>query len=588
MKKISFKDLFFIFLLFSIGSCNNEEEMPAPVINSFSPTEFSLAAGETEILSITGTNFGTSKSEITVTMSGIELEVQSVTNTLITAKVTSDIPGGSITVSINGRIANSSQSVTVNQAPVIDDFNPKNGKPGTVVSITGSNFTKDTKVSFFENKNATVSFVSASELQATVPTDAITGKIKISDNIVEVETVTDFIVGDLPVLSTTSVSQITETTAETGGEISDDGGANITARGVCWSISEEPTIDNNKSEDGNGTGNFTSSLANLEKSTTYYIRAYATNSIGTAYGNQLTFTTLTPTTLPVVTTKAITNVTENSASIKSEISDNGGLDISEQGICWSTSADPTISDNKISANAGTSTFESNISGLAGITTYYVRAYATNNLGTAYGNQLSFTTQTKVVEVTNSVTGKTWMDRNLGASQAATSISDEKGYGHLYQWGRSADGHQNRNSETTNSLASSDVPGHSKFILNPDAPNDWQKTHNKDLWQGANGTNNPCPDGFRLPTEAEWEEERQSWSPNNADGAFGSELKVPLPGIRGAADGAITNEGTMGFYWTSTVNESNNYSKNLRIIGNNGPFFNSGGRGNGYSVRCIKD
>ncbi len=100
--------------------------------------------------------------------------------------------------------------------------------------------------------------------------------------------------------------------------------------------------------------------------------------------------------------------------------------------------------------------------------------------------------TEVVDVLNPSTGKTWMDRNLGASRVATSSTDAAAYGDLYQWGRLADGHQCRNSGTTTQLSSSDVPDHGDFILASSSPFDWRSPQNDNLWQGVNGVNNPCP------------------------------------------------------------------------------------------------
>lgn len=89
-----------------------------------------------------------------------------------------------------------------------------------------------------------------------------------------------------PVLTTTSVINITNNSATTGGIITSDGGANITARGVVWSTSQNPTIElSTKTVDGSGIGSFTSSITGLLPNTTYYVRAYATNSVGTSYGN---------------------------------------------------------------------------------------------------------------------------------------------------------------------------------------------------------------------------------------------------------------------------------------------------------------
>ncbi len=193
--------------------------------------------------------------------------------------------------------------------------------------------------------------------------------------------------------------------------------------------------------------------------------------------------------------------------------------------------------------------------------------------------------TEVVDVTNPATGKTWMDRNLGASRVATSSTDEQAYGDLYQWGRAADGHQKRTSGTTTTLSSSDTPGHGKFILAPNSPYDWRSSQNDNLWQDIGGTNNPCPSGYRLPTEAEWDAERQSWSSNNAAGAFDSPLKLPAAGLRRGSYGSLYYVGSLGFYWSSNVDGF--YSRHLAVsntVSGMYPYYRAYGR----SVRCIKD
>jgi len=96
---------------------------------------------------------------------------------------------------------------------------------------------------------------------------------------------------NVPVLSTTEVTEITTNTAQSGGNIIDDGGITITVRGVCWNTNENPTIDDNKTENGTGAGSFTSSISGLEPNTTYYVRAYATNSVGSGFGSAISFTT---------------------------------------------------------------------------------------------------------------------------------------------------------------------------------------------------------------------------------------------------------------------------------------------------------
>jgi hypothetical protein len=178
-----------------------------------------------------------------------------------------------------------------------------------------------------------------------------------------------------------------------------------------------------------------------------------------------------------------------------------------------------------------------------------------------------------------------MDRNLGASQVATSSTDAASYGDLYQWGRGTDGHQIRTSATTATLSSTNQPVDGKFILINLGNYDWRSPQNDNLWQGVNGVNNPCPTGFRIPTDTEWDAERLSWSVISEVGAFASPLKLPLAGYRDNGDGSLRTVGTNGGYSSSTVTGIHS-----RVF-----FFGSGSAGmrffyraDGYSVRCIKD
>ncbi len=182
-------------------------------------------------------------------------------------------------------------------------------------------------------------------------------------------------------------------------------------------------------------------------------------------------------------------------------------------------------------------------------------------------------------------GQCWKDRNLGASQVATSSVDSAAFGDLYQWGRLGIGHQNRTSLTISTLSANDIPGHNQFIVSTTAPYDWRSPQNDNLWQGLSSVNNPCPQGFRLPTEAEFETERASWISNNADGAFASPLKLAMGGWRRDSDGVVKDEGNYGGYWTSTA--STTYARDL-IFSDNNARMNTSDRADGYSIRCIKD
>ena len=194
----------------------------------------------------------------------------------------------------------------------------------------------------------------------------------------------------VPQITTADVTSITTNTAVCGGNVTSDGGATVTARGVCWSTSPNPTISNKKTNNGSGTGSFTSNITILTENTTYYVRAYATNSNGTAYGEEKRFTTFAKD-LPQVTTLNVTSITTISAVCGGYVPSDGNATVTARGVCWSTSPNPTISNNRTNNGTGTGSFASNITGLTENTTYYVRAYATNEKGTAYGEEKSFTT-----------------------------------------------------------------------------------------------------------------------------------------------------------------------------------------------------
>lgn len=192
----------------------------------------------------------------------------------------------------------------------------------------------------------------------------------------------------------------------------------------------------------------------------------------------------------------------------------------------------------------------------------------------------------VVDVTNTATGRIWMDRNLGAQSVHAAVGSQGSYGDLYQWGRRSDEHQCGYSTTT-TLSSVDQPANGHFITINSGNNDWRSPQNDNLWQGVYGVNNPCPSGYRIPTEIEWEAERLSWSTNDAAGAFASPLKLPLAGTRLASTASPISGGTYGRYWSSTV--SGTSSRSLVFDSSiNSASMSSISRAHGLSVRCIKN
>jgi uncharacterized protein (TIGR02145 family) len=222
----------------------------------------------------------------------------------------------------------------------------------------------------------------------------------------------------VPVLTTTAVSSITTSTASSGGNITDSGGEEVTARGVCWGTSQKPTVSGSKTIDGGGPGNFTSAITGLTPNTVYYLRAYATNSVGTGYGNEVTFTT-NPVTGAVVTTTAVSSITSTTAVSGGNVTADGGGTITARGVCWATTANPDITKSKTTDGTGTGTFTSNLTGLTPGTLYHVRAYATNSSGTAYGADVQFTTAAVVPTVTTAaITNPTQTTATTGGNVTA--------------------------------------------------------------------------------------------------------------------------------------------------------------------------
>jgi uncharacterized protein (TIGR02145 family) len=294
-----------------------------------------------------------------------------------------------------------------------------------------------------------------------------------------------------------------------------------------------------------------------------------------------------PPTVPAVTTTALTNITTSSATTGGTILTNGHAAITQSGIVWSkTNATPTLTDSVIASTATSGSFTTNLAGLDFNRTYYIRAFAANSVGTGYGDVVTLNTinDTSKVRFTynrkeviygiiiSSVTGKKWLDRNLGASQVATAYNDYNAYGDLFQWGRPADGHQLMNwssstlgtpvNGTTTTLATSDTPGHSNYIISPytvDSKWDWRSDNNSMRW--VTTPQGPCPAGWHVPTIAEWvaEVSKTKGGTANSGGITDyntgySQLKLTVAGARMVdGPGAVNfyQVGSSGFYWSSS-------------------------------------
>jgi uncharacterized protein (TIGR02145 family) len=391
----------------------------------------------------------------------------------------------------------------------------------------------------------------------------------------------------VPILTTVAVTAVGSNSASSGGNITSDGGSPITARGVCWSKGANPSISNTHSSDGTGNGDYSSSIIGLSPGITYYIRAYATNSLGTAYGNQVSATTLP--TLPEVSTGVLSAITTTSAACSGNVTSDGGAPVLAKGICWNTSQNSTINNFKTTEGTGTGTFTSNITGLTANTTYYVRAYAINSVGTAYGNELTLTTAPLTINDiegnvyhTVSIGTQVWLVENLKTTvfndgTSIPNVTDNKGWTNLtssaYCW------------------YNNDIAG----------KNTYGALYN---WYTVN-TGKLCISGWHVPTDAEWtilttflggtntaggklkETGTIHWiSPNTS--ATNETGFTALPGGARDATGPYFGMGYSCFLWSaSEMNVSNVWYRSMRNS-NSDVVRDSNYRIFGYYVRCLRN
>lgn len=390
----------------------------------------------------------------------------------------------------------------------------------------------------------------------------------------------------LPIVITSPVANVTNTSATSGGEVTNDGGLVVTARGICWSSAHEPTIAlSSKTVNGAGTGVFRSDLTNLVQGVTYYVRAYATNSLGTSYGDEVGFVATTQPTLATLSTLNAVGITSSSASCGGNITSEGNTPVTSRGICWSMFADPTILDSKMYIGNGPGTFSASITGLTASTTYHVRAWATNSVGTSYGNDISFTTYNNVPPPPSTVTicSQVWMTRNLDVSTYRNGdqipyVSDP------VQWKNLTTG------------AWTYVNG------DPSTGNSYGKLYN---WYAVNDSRGLAPAGWHIPTQAELTTlanclggqyiaggalkttGTSDWMIPNT-GATNSSGFSALPGGKRSNQGLYNNFGYQGIFWTSTEQSVANAWAFLLYYSSAGSGFSNSEKIEGATVRCIKD
>lgn len=420
----------------------------------------------------------------------------------------------------------------------------------------------------------------------------------------------------LPSVTTVSVSNITLSSATIVRVVTDSGGAALVVSGICWSTTPHPTTADNQTFDGLGLGTFTSAMNGLSLNTTYYVRAYATNNAGTAYGNELNFTITA--TLPTITTTAVSNINSTTAVSGGNILADGGAPVTARGVCWSTSPNPTIADSITANGSGTGSFTSNITGLTVNSTYYVRAYATNSVGTAYGNEYSFSTPS--ISLCGTVTDRDgnvyngvligtqcWMKENLRSTQYSNGTSIPLGSSVS-----STTGYRYYPNNNVNNVATYGYLYNWKAVMNGAASSN----------SNPSGVQGICPTGWHVPSSTEFTQlsnylssQSQYWCGNDntytaksiastngwnnssttcdvgndvlSNNATGFDAK---PAGDYFINSQYENFGTMACFWFSTsVGTDDGFNRAIwynskKISGHSSGYTT----GIGYSVRCVKD
>lgn len=368
-----------------------------------------------------------------------------------------------------------------------------------------------------------------------------------------------------PKVSTDEITDILATSATVTGTIVSDGGIDITECGIVYSTSEEPTISNDKVTVEEKTEVFRCELIGLQEQTTYYVRSYAVNEKGVAYGEEKSFTTH-EVTIPDVKTSSIDNVTYTSASVNVDIIHDGYATITECGVCYSTSQNPTIVNfKKVSKNNVVGAFDCNISNLTPATTYYVRAYATNSKGTAYGEQIEFTTKAHIyVDLGLSVK---WATYNVGAEKPEQS-------GDYFSWaGTNVRKEYSIYYDCPYIAFGGYMAFYFKYCTQPPmgSPDNKTTLEPQDDAAHVNWGGN-----WRMPTKEEWNELKNNctWTSVTQNGKKGYTITSTSNGnsIFLPAVGYMTDEdlehADKGYYWSSTLrsySSSNNGTDDYAYI-----------------------
>ena len=352
-----------------------------------------------------------------------------------------------------------------------------------------------------------------------------------------------------PVVVTESATNVTPTTAVLKGSVTNnDSGNKMTEMGLCWGTEHEPAIEGEHYNKGignaEGTTTFTYNLVNLQDNVTYYFRSYVVTSLGIVYGEEKSFTTV-EIVLPTVTTNAVTNIKATTATCGGYVSSDGNGTVTARGICWSTKPNPTISDSKTTDGSGTGSFTSYMSGLKDGTTYYVRAYATNEKGTSYGEEVSFTTLERTFE-----NGYEYVDLGLSVKWATCNVGADspEEYGDYFAWGETS---------TKKTYDEDNCPTYGLSISQLQSQGYIDSEGNLTSQYDAATAN--WGGDWRMPTYDELKELSNNctwtWTTQNGvngynvEGHNGNSIFLPAAGFRNGS--SLRYAGSDGHYWSST-------------------------------------
>ena len=396
----------------------------------------------------------------------------------------------------------------------------------------------------------------------------------------------------IPILKTINATEITINSVTIGGEITDDGGSPVTSRGICWGTSTIPSIDDSHTIDGEGSGNFSTTITNLDPNTVYHARAYAENSVGIAYGNEIVFVTTIA--APVVTTVHVSGITAVTAVSGGIITYDGGAEIIQRGVCWSTMPDPDIDDSFSINGTGSDSYSSTVINLAPGTKYYLRAYVKNSAWTVYGEEVTFNTKIADVEgnlySTVTIGSQIWMAENL----KSTRYNDDSPI---------------PNVPDKTAWINLTTPGYCWFVNDIKFKDTFGALYN---WFTVS-TGKLCPAGWHVPTDEEYKtlelylgvpsDQLDGWEWRGTDqgtqmkttsgwddggnGTNSSGFSAVAGGYRYGATGAFNATGILTYWWTADYSAEFGWYRRLDGA-NNGIYRAFTSKKGGKYVRCVKN